>query len=170
MWGAGARPGLGFGPGFRRGARGRHLGSAYLAEAATLEQRRALSSVREKKARALKAELKAAEKLRKTRYTRHDHGCRARPAAHGHLLSSRGGNRPVQGRGSGGPGAPGLDPSPAPGFLGPVRLSALAARPACRRMPGRQPTAERRERLMYVTTAGSVERWCLPSGRDGAAS
>ncbi|MFE5833443.1 Mu transposase C-terminal domain-containing protein [Streptomyces sp. NPDC056488] len=48
---------------------GRHLGSAYLAQAATLEQRRALSSVRDKKARALKADLKAAEKLRKTRYT-----------------------------------------------------------------------------------------------------
>ncbi|WP_317937036.1 Mu transposase C-terminal domain-containing protein [Streptomyces cellostaticus] len=48
---------------------GRHLGSAYLAQAATLEQRRALSSVREKKARALKADLKAAEKLRKARYT-----------------------------------------------------------------------------------------------------
>ncbi|MFJ7272337.1 Mu transposase C-terminal domain-containing protein [Streptomyces sp. NPDC099050] len=47
---------------------GRHLGSAYLAQAATVEQRRALSSVREKKARALKADLKAAEKLRKTRY------------------------------------------------------------------------------------------------------
>ncbi|MFJ7209291.1 Mu transposase C-terminal domain-containing protein [Streptomyces sp. NPDC098789] len=48
---------------------GQHLGSAYLAQAATLEQRRALSSVREKKARQLKADLKAAEKLRKTRYT-----------------------------------------------------------------------------------------------------
>ncbi|MFZ3491943.1 transposase [Streptomyces sp. 5.8] len=48
---------------------GRHLGSAYLAQAATVEQRRALSSVREKKARALKADLKAAEKLRKSRYT-----------------------------------------------------------------------------------------------------
>lgn len=48
---------------------GRHLGTAYLAQAATVEQRRALSSVREKKARALKADLKAAEKLRKTRYT-----------------------------------------------------------------------------------------------------
>ncbi|MFE1558125.1 Mu transposase C-terminal domain-containing protein [Streptomyces sp. NPDC058734] len=48
---------------------GRHLGSAYLAQAATLEQRRALSSVREKKARALKADLKAAEELRKARYT-----------------------------------------------------------------------------------------------------
>ncbi|MFI9185218.1 Mu transposase C-terminal domain-containing protein [Streptomyces goshikiensis] len=48
---------------------GRHLGSAHLAEAATVEQRRALSSVREKKARQLKADLKAAEKLRKTRYT-----------------------------------------------------------------------------------------------------
>lgn len=48
---------------------GRHLGTAYLAEAATLEQRRALGSVREKKARQLKADLKAAEKLRKTRYT-----------------------------------------------------------------------------------------------------
>ncbi|WP_425337997.1 Mu transposase C-terminal domain-containing protein [Streptomyces violaceorubidus] len=46
-----------------------HLGTAYLAEEATLEQRRALSSVREKKARALKADLKAAEKLRRTRYT-----------------------------------------------------------------------------------------------------
>ncbi|MFJ8215053.1 Mu transposase C-terminal domain-containing protein [Streptomyces sp. NPDC096033] len=40
---------------------GRHLGSAYLAQAATVEQRRALSSVREKKARQLKADLKAAE-------------------------------------------------------------------------------------------------------------
>ncbi|MFE6744146.1 Mu transposase C-terminal domain-containing protein [Streptomyces tubercidicus] len=49
--------------------RGRHLGTAYLAQAATLEQRRALSSVRDKKARQLKADLKAAEKLRKTRYT-----------------------------------------------------------------------------------------------------
>ncbi|WP_413777868.1 transposase [Streptomyces sp. AM8-1-1] len=49
--------------------RGRYLGSAYLAQAATVEQRRALSSVREKKARALKADLKAAEKLRRTRYT-----------------------------------------------------------------------------------------------------
>ncbi|MFF4012307.1 Mu transposase C-terminal domain-containing protein [Streptomyces sp. NPDC001717] len=48
---------------------GRHLGSAHLAEAATLEQRRALNSVREKKARQLKADLKAAEKLRKARYT-----------------------------------------------------------------------------------------------------
>ncbi|MET9080140.1 transposase family protein [Streptomyces sp. NPDC004232] len=47
----------------------RHLGKAYLAQTATLEQRRALSSVREKKARALKADLKAAEKLRRTRYT-----------------------------------------------------------------------------------------------------
>ncbi|MFJ9648716.1 Mu transposase C-terminal domain-containing protein [Streptomyces sp. NPDC101206] len=47
---------------------GRHLGTAYLAQAATLEQRRALSSVREKKARQLKADLKAAEKLRRTRY------------------------------------------------------------------------------------------------------
>ncbi|WP_185902622.1 hypothetical protein [Streptomyces sp. WAC05292] len=48
---------------------GRHLGTAYLAEAATLEQRRKLISDREKKARALKADLKAAEKLRKARYT-----------------------------------------------------------------------------------------------------
>lgn len=48
---------------------GRHLGTAYLAQAATLEQRRALSSVREQKARGLKADLKAAEKLRRTRYT-----------------------------------------------------------------------------------------------------
>ncbi|MGP3990770.1 Mu transposase C-terminal domain-containing protein [Streptomyces sp. 3N207] len=48
---------------------GRHLGTAYLAEQATPEQRRALSAVREKKARALKADLKAAEKLRRTRYT-----------------------------------------------------------------------------------------------------
>ncbi|WP_443065923.1 transposase [Streptomyces sp. NBC_00503] len=48
---------------------GRHLGTAYLAQAATVEQRRALSSVREKQARALKADLKAAEKLRKARYT-----------------------------------------------------------------------------------------------------
>ncbi len=47
----------------------RHLGKAYLAQAATLEQRRALSSVREKKARALRADLKAAEKLRRTRYS-----------------------------------------------------------------------------------------------------
>ncbi|WP_251057277.1 transposase family protein [Streptomyces sp. ISL-94] len=48
---------------------GRHLGTAYLAREATLEQRRALSSVREKKTRQLKADLKAAEKLRKARYT-----------------------------------------------------------------------------------------------------
>ncbi|MFD5423157.1 Mu transposase C-terminal domain-containing protein [Streptomyces sp. NPDC127069] len=48
---------------------GRHLGSAYLAEAATPDQRRALSRVRESRARALKADLKAAEKLRRTRYT-----------------------------------------------------------------------------------------------------
>ncbi|GAA2288404.1 hypothetical protein GCM10010145_68500 [Streptomyces ruber] len=48
---------------------GRHLGTAYLAEEATLEQRRALASVREQKTRALKADLKAAEKLRRTRYT-----------------------------------------------------------------------------------------------------
>lgn len=47
----------------------RHLGTAYLAEEATLEQRRALASVRERKARALKADLKAAEKLSRTRYT-----------------------------------------------------------------------------------------------------
>ncbi|MFE7404179.1 Mu transposase C-terminal domain-containing protein [Streptomyces sp. NPDC057557] len=54
---------------FSSEGRGRHLGTAYLAEEATLEQRRALSAVREKKARALKADLKAAEKLRRTRYT-----------------------------------------------------------------------------------------------------
>lgn len=48
---------------------GRHLGTAYLAQEATLEERRALSAVREKKARTLKADLKAAEKLRRTRYT-----------------------------------------------------------------------------------------------------
>jgi putative transposase len=48
---------------------GRHLGSAYLAEAATPAQRQALSRVRESRARALKADLKAAEKLRRTRYT-----------------------------------------------------------------------------------------------------
>ncbi|MFJ8165608.1 Mu transposase C-terminal domain-containing protein [Streptomyces sp. NPDC096136] len=47
---------------------GRHLGTAHLAEAATLEERRVLSAVREKKARELKADLKAAEKLRRTRY------------------------------------------------------------------------------------------------------
>lgn len=47
----------------------RHLGSAYLAEAATPAQRRALSQVRESNARALKADLKAAEKLSRTRYT-----------------------------------------------------------------------------------------------------
>lgn len=48
---------------------GRHLGTAYLAETATPEQRRALASVREKNARALKADLKAAEKARRTLYT-----------------------------------------------------------------------------------------------------
>lgn len=47
----------------------RHLGTAHLAEEATLEQRRALASVRDNKARALKADLKAAEKLRKARYS-----------------------------------------------------------------------------------------------------
>ncbi|EST26013.1 hypothetical protein N566_24290, partial [Streptomycetaceae bacterium MP113-05] len=46
------------------GRAGRHLGTAYLAETATPGQRRALASVREKKARALKADLKAAEKAR----------------------------------------------------------------------------------------------------------
>ncbi|WP_254211224.1 Mu transposase C-terminal domain-containing protein [Streptomyces sp. ADI95-16] len=47
---------------------GRHLGTAYLAQAATPAQRRALSRVRERKADALKADLKAAEKLRRARY------------------------------------------------------------------------------------------------------
>ncbi|MET9324973.1 Mu transposase C-terminal domain-containing protein [Streptomyces sp. NPDC003038] len=47
----------------------RHLGTAYLAEAATPAQRRALSKVRESKAHALKADLKAAEKLSRSRYT-----------------------------------------------------------------------------------------------------
>jgi putative transposase len=54
---------------FTADERARHLGSAYLAEAATPAQRRALSQVRESKARALKADLKAAEKLSRTRYT-----------------------------------------------------------------------------------------------------
>ncbi len=47
----------------------RHLGTAHLADEATLEQRRALALVRDNKARQLKADLKAAEKLRKTRYS-----------------------------------------------------------------------------------------------------
>ncbi|MFE1442927.1 Mu transposase C-terminal domain-containing protein [Streptomyces sp. NPDC058739] len=47
----------------------RHLGTAYLAETATPEQRRELSAVRDAKARALRADLKAAERLRRTRYT-----------------------------------------------------------------------------------------------------
>ncbi|MCM9077393.1 transposase family protein [Streptomyces spororaveus] len=47
----------------------RHLGGAYLAEAATPAQRRALARVRERNARALKADLKAAEKLSRTHYT-----------------------------------------------------------------------------------------------------
>jgi putative transposase len=48
---------------------GRHLGTAHLADQATEEQRKALRTVREAQARALKADLKAAEKLRRSRYT-----------------------------------------------------------------------------------------------------
>lgn len=45
----------------------RHLGAACLAEAATPGQQRALAAVRTRKARALKADLKAADRLRRTR-------------------------------------------------------------------------------------------------------
>ncbi|MFH8738841.1 MULTISPECIES: hypothetical protein [unclassified Streptomyces] len=45
---------------------GRHLGTACLAEAATPGQQRALAAVRTHKARALKADLKAADRLRRT--------------------------------------------------------------------------------------------------------
>ncbi|GAA2350356.1 Mu transposase C-terminal domain-containing protein [Streptomyces kunmingensis] len=48
---------------------GHHLGTAYLAETATPAQQRALSTIRTQKAQALKADLKAAEKRRRTRYT-----------------------------------------------------------------------------------------------------
>ncbi|MFJ5220305.1 Mu transposase C-terminal domain-containing protein [Streptomyces sp. NPDC088354] len=61
---------------------GRHLGTAYLAQEATPEQRRELASVREKKARALKADLKAAEKLRRTRYTAQTTPGTPRPRRH----------------------------------------------------------------------------------------
>ncbi|MFJ6701141.1 Mu transposase C-terminal domain-containing protein, partial [Streptomyces sp. NPDC091272] len=47
----------------------RYLGPAHLAQAATLEQRRELSALRDARARALKADLKAAERQRRTRYT-----------------------------------------------------------------------------------------------------
>jgi putative transposase len=47
----------------------RHLGTAHLADQATEEQRKALRTTREARARALKADLKAAEKLRRSRYT-----------------------------------------------------------------------------------------------------
>jgi putative transposase len=49
-------------------ADGRHLGSAYLAEAATAEQVRALKAARTASARRLRADLKAAEKLRRERF------------------------------------------------------------------------------------------------------
>jgi len=45
------------------------LGTAHLADQATEEQRKALRTAREARARALKADLKAAEKLRRSRYT-----------------------------------------------------------------------------------------------------
>ncbi|NNN38230.1 DDE-type integrase/transposase/recombinase, partial [Streptomyces sp. S3(2020)] len=47
---------------------GRHLGTAYLAEAATPAQQRALAAIRTRRAQALKADLRAAEKLRRARY------------------------------------------------------------------------------------------------------
>ncbi|MFE5586388.1 Mu transposase C-terminal domain-containing protein [Kitasatospora sp. NPDC056531] len=46
----------------------RHLGSAYLADQATPEQRKALDTTRKARARALKADLKAGERLRRPRY------------------------------------------------------------------------------------------------------
>nr|WP_116208972.1 DDE-type integrase/transposase/recombinase [Streptomyces olivoreticuli] len=49
-------------------ATGRHLGSAYLADAATPEQIRALRAARTRAARRLRADLKAAEKLRRDRF------------------------------------------------------------------------------------------------------
>ncbi|WP_405724193.1 DDE-type integrase/transposase/recombinase (plasmid) [Streptomyces sp. NBC_00028] len=49
-------------------ADGTHLGSAYLAEAATAEQVRALRAARTASARRLRADLKAAEKLRRERF------------------------------------------------------------------------------------------------------
>ncbi|GGO97964.1 Mu transposase C-terminal domain-containing protein [Wenjunlia tyrosinilytica] len=46
-----------------------YLGSAYLADEATPAQRNALRAARDARARALKADLKAAEKLRRARYS-----------------------------------------------------------------------------------------------------
>ncbi|MCZ7430162.1 Mu transposase C-terminal domain-containing protein [Streptomyces sp. WMMC1477] len=48
---------------------GRHLGTAYLADQATEEQRKALTAARDAAARARRADLKAAERLRRTRYS-----------------------------------------------------------------------------------------------------
>ncbi|WP_265935527.1 Mu transposase C-terminal domain-containing protein [Actinacidiphila bryophytorum] len=53
---------------FDAGEPSRHLGTAYLAEQATPQQRAALRAARTARAAALKADLKAAEKLRRTRY------------------------------------------------------------------------------------------------------
>ncbi|MGW3046040.1 Mu transposase C-terminal domain-containing protein, partial [Kitasatospora sp. NPDC001159] len=46
----------------------RHLGSAYLADQASEEQRKALRAARDAAARALRADWKAAERLRRDRY------------------------------------------------------------------------------------------------------
>jgi putative transposase len=50
------------------GTDGKHLGSAQLAEAASAEQIRALKAARTASARRLRADLKAAEKLRRERF------------------------------------------------------------------------------------------------------
>ncbi|MEW2160095.1 Mu transposase C-terminal domain-containing protein [Streptomyces sp. NPDC007189] len=98
----------------------RHLGKAYLAQAATLEQRRALSSVREKKARALKADLKAAEKLRRTRYSATTTPDAPRPRR-GHRPAGPNGDRPRPGDGPGGASTAGPDPAQGPASrLGPA--------------------------------------------------
>lgn len=61
-------------------ARGRHLGPAHLADAATAEQLQALREARAERARRLRADAKATERLRRQRFAPH-HLCGTRPAA-----------------------------------------------------------------------------------------
>lgn len=136
--------------------RGRYLGSAYLA--ATVEQRRALSSVREKKACALKADLKAAEKLRRTRYTATTTPGAPRPRrtvtsgqAEAEIARATGVDLAAR-------ALPDWIPPREPRTPGPVRLPAPSRRLARRQTPGRQLLrAGRLGWPVYVTAAGSVE-------------
>jgi putative transposase len=58
---------------------GRHLRTARLADQATEEERKTLRAAREARDRALKADPKAAEKLRRSRYTAGDCPCHIEP-------------------------------------------------------------------------------------------